>query len=356
MSALVRDIFLALTSYEVEELKKFASYKDFKDRNNYKLEEFRECLNKYKMDEYTEPLYYYMILAKKRNLDYERQESISLSNRKDELTYQENLVNLIKILHSENSIKSITIKCRKSFKQHRIQISNDYDIKIIANAAIFPIWEKIEQLELNRFSLTREEAVAAINYHSDVEWIKNWMVAIGYLDPNYTSFALEKFEDYYRALGWRQIIPNYHEQLREDFIDDYISDHKRELPLNPKTIERILDSIKEEKSKRGRKEDTFVLKSTAFKLSVLKHAEQYLRNIAVKSILDIPMFDDDHDFIHDVLVFFKLLRTYRDTPKNEKDLKKRIRKIIHDYYDPTGKRDIDEKFRILKHEIQIRSK
>ena len=354
MSKLIQDIFKALTSYDVELLCKYTSSSKFKeDRNKYIFEEFRNCLSKYKMDAYAEPLYNYMILAIKRNRDYVRQNPISLSNRKDQLAYHENLLNLLKILYSEDSILSMTFKCRKPYNQPPIQVIQGDDIKLIANAAIYPIWEKIEQLELNRFCLTREEAIEEINKHTDIEWMKNWMETIGYLDPNYASFTLERFEEYFRSLNWGQVIPEYSEILMEDFISEFISDHKRELPLNLKTLNKIVDSIKQEKSVRGRKEDTLVLKSTAYQLSVLKHAEQYLRNTAVESILDIQISGDDLFFVHDVLVFFKLLKTYRDSPENEKDLKPRFRKIINDYDDPAGKRDIDEKFRVLKHQISI---
>jgi len=350
MSVLINDIFWTLTSFEVEQLMKYSSLSKFKEiRNEHKFEDFRDRLREHKMDDYTEPLYNYMIIATKRNLDYKRQEPVSLSNRKDQLTYQEDLVNLLKILLSKNSIKAITIKCRKSIKQQPIQVNSD-DIKIIADSAVDPIWGKIEQMGLNWFPITREEAVEEINSHIDVEWTKSWMETMGYVDPNYASFTLDKFEDYWGALGWGQVIHNSHKQLREEFITEYIYDHQIELPLNLETIGRISDLIKEEKSKRGRKEDTFILKSTAYQLSVLKHAEQYLKNKTVASILDIPISDDDHYFIHDVLVFFDLLDTYRDKPDNEKILKKRIRKIILDYIDPAGIRDIDEKFQLLRHQ------
>jgi hypothetical protein len=351
MSNLINDIFLALTSQEVDLLKKFASFSKFKkDRNEYKLEEFRNCLSVYKMEEYTEPLYYYMILAKKRNFDYEKRNPISLMNRKDQLEYEENLVNLLKILLDENSIKLITIKCKETLKLKPIQVRKAEDIKIMANAAIYPIWEKIEQLGLNWFSMTREEAIEEINNHTDLEWTKSWMGAMGYVDPDYASFTLEKFEDYYRALGWGQVIPTYHEILREDFIAEYRDTHQIELPLNLETIERILYTIKEEKSRRGRKEDTYILKSTAYQLNVLKHAERYLRNIAVESILDIPISKDDYYFIHDVLVFFGFIISYKDNPDNEDILNDRIWKLIHAYNDPADKRDIDEKFRLLRHQ------
>ena len=352
MSNLINDIFLALTSYEVEQLKEFASSSGYNGhRADCKLTEFRNCLNGYKMDGYIEPLYYFMILGKKRNEDYLKRNLESLSNTKDQLDYKENLVNLLKILLSGSAIKAIRIKCKESLNLSPIEVSRFEDIKIIADAAIDPIWGKIEQLGLNSFLMTRKEAVAEINNHTDVEWTKRWMEEMGYMDPEYASFTLGQFEDYYKALHWKQFDPKYHETLRGDFIELYIAEHPIELPLNLKTVERILQSIKQEKSIPGRKEDTYFLKSTTYLLGVLKHAEQYLKHETVASILDIPVSSDDHFFIHDVLVFFGLLNTYRDKPENERILKKRIRKIIHDYNDLNGLRDIDEKFRILRQYI-----
>jgi hypothetical protein len=352
MNKSIEHIFLALSSFDTKELKAYASHTKFKElRDKYKIEDFQKTLSNYKMDEYVEPLYNYMIVTFNKHMDYKRNEQSSADHKRQELIYQENLVNLLKIFQTKNSIKSIIIKCRKSFHQEPVNVRDQDVLNSMTKSAVYTIWEKIKQLELNMFSLTNEEAIEAINNQLDIEWMKSWMESMGFIDPNYASFTLDKFEEFFKALGWKLVIPEACEKLKQEFISDYIYDHRYDLPLDLKTIEKILGSIQEKKSKRGRKEDTFSLKSIAYILNILIHSEQYLSNIDIEAIHDVKMSDDDHYFIHDVLVFFNFIETYRDIPKNEKILKKRIRKILYDYKDPAGINDIDEKFRILKHDL-----
>jgi len=352
MRELIDLTFLALTSFDVDQLTEYASRSKFiNTRNKFIFDDFKICLSKYNMVEYATPLYNYMIIALKRHFNYTITEPRSISQRRQELVNQEELVNLLKILCTENSIKSISIKCRKSFPQKSLVISNGVLINSIARSAVDSIWEEVERLGLNMFSITKNEAIEQINNQKDVEWIKRWMEEMGFSDHEYTSFTLDKVDSILKSANWRPVIPNSSEKIKDVLIEEYIYDHKYSLPLDLATVEKILNAIKAEKSKRGRKEDTLVLKSIAYSLAVLIHSEAYLKNESIESINDIPISGNDHYFIHDVLVFFGLMETYKDSPKNEKILKKRINKILHDNNDQSYIDDIDEKFRILKYDL-----
>ncbi len=202
------------------------------------------------------------------------------------------------------------------------------------------------------YPLKKEEAIDAINSQTDVQWIKNWMESMGYIDPAYKNFTLGRFDAYFSKLDLSPALTELKEKLLNELISEYAYDHSTEADLDVKELDQILQKIKKTKSKRGRKEYTINEKYLAHTLSTLIRVERYFQNPDIKSIQKVGVTNTDCRFIHDVLVFFELIIDYR-TAENKQNLEKTIRKKLNTFTDQAAIEDTDEKLRILKYEHSL---
>lgn len=343
MKDLTDEIFQACTSYSLDELKLMTStVKYLKLKAKYKIEDIRKTLKDHGMEEYAVPLYHFMILVCKKIEKFPSRLEKELTVTKEDVDFKVELVRSLKELLEGanlestiiNLIKTITIKHKKL---------ND----IMRSSAIKSLTKAIRKVGLNSYPLTNDEAIAAINSHTDVEWVKNWMESMGYIDPNYSSFTLDRFDDYFSKLDLSPVLPELKEKLRTELIDEYACDHPQEADINIEELNRILHRIRKLKSKRGPKEYKISEKYVAHTLSILIRVERYLQRTDIESIQNINITNDDCRFIHDVLAFFGLMIDYR-TPKNEKNLPNTIRKMLITFTDHATIDDTDQKLRILK--------
>lgn len=337
------EIFQACTSYSLEELRLFASHRLYnKLLQKFSIKAFREMMIAHGMDEYTEPLFYYMIIVCKKIEKFPERLERELIVNKDDVDFKVELVRALKallegaILESTitNLIEPIPIKHKKV---------ND----ILRSSAIKSLSKAIRKIGLNSYPLTRDEAIAAINTHSDVEWVKNWMGSMGYIDPNYLNFTMDRFDDYFSKLDLSPVLPELKEKLRTELIDEYAYDHPQETDINIEELNKILDRLKNSNSKRGPKEVKINEKYVSHILSILIRADRYLQKTDIVSIQNINITNEDCRFIHDVLTFFGLMIDYR-TPKKRDKLEKTIRRKLTTFTDRSTIDDTDEKLRILK--------
>ena len=87
--------------------------------------------------------------------------------------------------------------------------------------------EAIRSTRMNFVTLSKEEVIRDINTHADVLWIKAWMESMGYLDPDYESFTLNDFDEYFTKLGMSAALPDLKNKLFDALIE-YASDHSYE--------------------------------------------------------------------------------------------------------------------------------
>jgi hypothetical protein len=264
-----------------------------------------------------------------------------------DLLYKQELVLSLKNLISGGKIE---VKIINIHGQDPYTVANKKIAEILNESAIISLSDKIEELGLNQFSISEEEAEAEINNGSDSEWIKNWMESEGYLDPNYRSFTLDKFEEYCEMLGLSNFVGAWQE-LRQRLISEYAYDHCHEVPLTNEGLNRILGKIKQGKPKSGRPQETEELKCLAYKLSLLIRLDRYLENKAIDLIDQVDVENSDCRFVHDVLSFFSLIIDYNQNLRNKKNLEKRIRKMIGDYSDTSSIDDSNKILKILKSDI-----
>jgi hypothetical protein len=258
------------------------------------------------------------------------------------LVFQEELVLSLKELLSGGKLNSAITNIPKTHT-----IKNEKVINVLFTSAINSLSNEIQKLGLNRFPIANEEAVEAINNHTDVEWIKNWMESAGYIDPDYESFTLENFDDYiYNII--RSDIAEGQTKMMDNLISEYAYHHPEVVLPDIESIDRILLRIREQKSKKGRKQETEILKFIAYTLSCLKRLDRYLEDQKIDTINEVPITNEDCRFIHDVMAFFGLINDYTDHPKYLKNLEKHIRKMLKDLNDPNGIEDMHEKLKLLK--------
>lgn len=340
--------FEACTSYSTDVLQRFTAADIFIPyKQKYAIEEFRQKLIPYQMEEFTVPLYNYMILALRQNNNIVKKPITSSRSLLKDLLYKQELVLSLKNLISGGKIE---VKIINIPGQDPYPVANKKIVEILNESATISLSDKIEELGLNQFSISEEEAEAEINNGSDSEWIKNWMESEGYLDPNYRSFTLGKFEEYCEMLELSNFVGAW-QKLRQRLISEYAYDHCQEVPLTIEGLNRILDKIKQGKPKSGRPQETEELKYLAYKLSLLIRLDRYLENKAIDLIDKVHLENSDCRFVHDVLSFFSLIIDYNQNLRNKKNLEKRIRKMIGDYSDTSSIDDSNEILKILKRDI-----
>lgn len=334
--------FLACTSLSLDELRHLVSSSCLnKYKQKYNFEEFQERLILYQMEEFSEPLYLYMTLQRQKHDPILKNQLRYFMATRQNLVFQEELVVSLKELLSGGKLNSAITNIPKPHT-----IKNRKVINVLLTSAINSLWNEIQKLGLNRFPIANEEAVEDINNHTDVEWIKDWMESSGYIDPDYESFTLEKFNNYIYNIIKSDIVGGQ-SKMRDNLISEYASDHSEDVLPDLEGINRILLRIRQEKSKRGRKQETEILKFLAYTLSCLIRLDRYLENQKIDTINEVPITNEDCRFIHDVMAFFGLI-IYTNHPKYLKNLEKRIRKMLKDLNDPVGMEDMYEKLKLLK--------
>lgn len=341
--------FMACTGYSTEQLKEVASLPIYdQSKKDYPIKEFVKKLEAHKMDEYTEPLYNYMLIECKKHNHVQNRGEKNKSITSQNLVFQEQLVESLKELLSGGTLLvEINIPKQKPYK-----IKNNQAIKFFTKSAIRSIEEEIRSIGLNFHPLSRKETEMAINNHEDVEWIKNWMESMHYIDQNYMFFTMDKFDDYFAHLnisdqfGAKKVI-------RQNLIDDYAYDHGYFKPLDTAELDLILKKIKELKSKRGRKESTADLKYIAFTLWTIWRLDSYIEDANIQEMSKIKIENKDLPFVHDCLAFFELIVDYKRSTKTKANLEPTIRKMIKTFNDPKTIKDTYERVEILKYRQAI---
>ncbi len=340
--------FQACTSYSLDDLKGIIKKRIYRNYfPKFIIEEFRDSLKEHEMEEYTEHLYYYMILARQKFEKFPVQFNKSLTISKQQLKFQKELVLLLKELLTGGKLESTLINITEPKK-----IRSERLVNILHSSAITSLSKAIKDEGLNMYPLKKEEAIDAINSQTDIQWVKKWMESMGYIDPDYENFTLDRFDDYFSKLDLSPVLPELKEKLRDELISEYAYDHSQEADLDIKELDQILQRIKKTKSKRGRKEYTIDEKYLAHTLSALVRVERYLQNPDMKSIQKVNIENSDCRFIHDVMAFFGLIFDYRKTKKKKKP-ENTIRKKLNTFTDQATIEDTDEKLQILKSKLSL---
>lgn len=344
MDKLTEEKFEAVTGYSMMEYIQFTSFKKYdRYKNEYKIEDFKQILTTTPLSEFAEPLYYYLIIASQKQDHFSTNNERYNDNYRQELSYKEELVvTLMELLSGGNLHISIT----NLTKPHVIH--NKKVLSLLQSASINVLKDTINELGLNDHPLVKDIAIAEINNHADIEWVRRWMESMGYIDPDLDSFTMEKFDDYFNKLGYLPVLPGLKDSFREEMIEDYACDHRQRINLDIEEFNRILAKIKEKKSKRGHKEDTYYLKHIAFLLSILLRLARYLEDKNIQKINEIDLTDEDCRYIHDMMSFFKLIINYKEGAKRRELLEKRIRKMIKDFKDLTTIEDHNERLQVFK--------
>lgn len=349
MDEFTKEKFLALTSFSPEMLHGIISsgiYKKYRDR--FKKEDFRAKLILHDMDEYTELLYDFMLIECKKLDENQVRLGGIIQITRSELEFLENMVESLMGLLSGGKLDANIINIPK---KNPIKIKHTKMIKLLTDVAIQSLKEEIKKSRLNVYPLSIEKAIEAVNNKSDVDWIKEWMVSIGYLDPEYKSFTLYKFDAYFEKLNTSDRF-GAKMQLRENLIEEFAYDHSTEATLDISELDRILLKIRKEKSKPGPKQKTADSKYLAFVLSALKRLDRYLENPTIKTMYDLRINNNDLRFVHDVMVFFNLIVDYSRSERTMPNLEPTIRKQIADLNDPVPVSDTYLRLQILKFRLQ----
>lgn len=339
--------FAACTSFSPEILQEIVSTDGYKKyRQKFKIEDFRKKLIPHKMGEFAEPLYNFMLIECKKN--DKNQASIEKNKiiTREHLEFQEEIVLSLIGLLSGGKLYFDKIYIPK---KDSIEIKNPKLIKLLTESVFKSLKREIRRLGLNQYPLSREKAKEAINNKSDLNWIKEWMVSIGYLDTDYQSFTLDKFDAYCEK---RNISDRFgaKKDLLENLIEEFAYDHSTEAPLDIPELNTILLKIRKEKSKRGPKETTSNLKYLAFTLSSLKRLNAYLKDPKIESMNEIAIENEDLRFVHDVMAFFNMIVDHSGSSKTTQSLEPFIRKMINTLNDQLTIEDAYLRLQILKYD------
>jgi hypothetical protein len=344
MDKLTEEKFEAVTGYSMMEYIQFTSFKKYdRYKNKYKVEDFKQILTTPPLSEFAEPLYYYLILGSQRQDHFLTHNEQYNDNYRQDLSYKEELVVTLMDLLSGGNLRSTIPNLTKPHVIHNKKL-----LDLLQSAAISTLRNTINELGLNEYPLPKELAIEEINSHSDIGWVERWMELMGYIDPDLDSFTLEKFDDYFNKLAFSPALPGLKDRIREEMIEEYAYDHPQEADLDIEELNRILAKIKEVKSKRGRKEDTSILKHIAYSLSILLRLNRYLKDKSIEKIDEVDITNEDRRYIHDMMSFFNLIIDYREDVKRRKSLEKRIRKMIEDFNDLATIEDDKQKLQVFK--------
>jgi hypothetical protein len=336
--------FLAVTSYSLKDYKLFTSSNSYDPyKKKYEIEDFKQILATTPLLEFGEALYFYLIMTCRKQDEYMDHNKQSNEKYIQDISYKEELVVTLKDLLSGGNLR---VRITNLAKPHVINRKTILDL--LQSASIDKLSETIRSLELNIHPLSKDLAIAEINTRSDPEWIKKWMESMGYLDPDWNSFTLEKFNDYFYKSSPLHPIPGFEDRMREAMIDEYAYDHPQEINLDNDGLNRILAKIRKEKSKSGRKEETNIIKDLAYTLSLFLRLDRYLNDKKIEKINDIDLENSDLRIIHDVICFFNLIIDYRKDAQNRKNLEKTIRKMISDFKEPSTIIDYQERLQVFK--------
>jgi hypothetical protein len=342
--SLTEEKFQAVTGYSLEELKLLTSSPSFEIyKGKFKKEDFLEVLEGGPFEAFSEHLYYFLLIARWKYDRFVNNWSQRLGIQRQDLLFRKELALSLKELFTGGSLEFTITNLEKPHIIRDPKIVRQLQAGVISN-----LEEAIRSTRMNFVTLSKEEVIRDINTHADVLWIKAWMESMGYLDPDYESFTLSDFDEYFTKLGMSDALPDLKNKLFDALISEYASDHSYEEGLTVQSLERILNDIGEVLSKRGPKQVTIEEKRIAFILSVILRLDSYLKDDQVEKITDIEIKNKDLRYIHNVMTFIGFIEDYRRARKTEKSLEKRIRKMIMDYIEPDDVGDIIEKLQILK--------
>ena len=337
--------FQVITGYSLDELKLLTSPKSYEvNTTKFRKEDFIKVIKGGPFEEFSEHLYYFLLIARRKYDRFVNNRSQRLGIQRHDLLFRKELALSLKELFSGSSLEFTITNLEKP---HIIR--DPKIVRLLQSGVISTLEEAIRSTRMNFVTLSKEEVIRDINSHADVLWIKAWMEAMGYLDPDYESFTLSDFDEYFTKLGMSAALPDLKNKLFEVLISEYASDHPYEEALTVQSLERILNDIGEVLSKRGAKQVTIEEKGIAFILSVILRLDSYLNDDQVKNITDIDFTNKDLRHIHDVMTFYGYIEDYRRARKTEKSLEKRIRKMINDYKEPYEVGDVIERLQILKY-------
>jgi hypothetical protein len=320
--------FLAVTGYSLADYQGFTSWDKFDQyKRKYKIGDFKQILTT-PVDEFSEQLYYYLILTTQRQERLNAKKIYNSDSFCQDISYKEGLALALKNFLSGGKLKATITNKPKSYV-----LSNKRLLDLLQSAAVSVLRDTITELKLNESPLPKDLAIEEINNHSDVVWVERWMGSMGYIDPEFASFTLEKFDDYFKKLNFSTVLPGQIDSIREEMIDDYASDHPQKEEINVEELNRILARIRKIKSPAGRKEDTYIQKHTAYTLSLLLRLDRYLEDKTIKTIDMVPIENSDLRVIIDIMSFFDLFIDYRTGAKKRSGVEKRCRKMIQDFKD-----------------------
>ena len=344
MDKLTEEKFEAVTGYSMMEYILFTSFKKYdRYKNEYKIEDFKQILTTTPLHEFSEPLYYYLILASQKQGQFSTHNKRYNDNYRQDLSYKEELIVTLMDLLSGGNLRSTITNLTTPHVIHNKKVLN-----LLQSASINKLRDTINELGLNH-PLSKDIAIAEINNHSDTEWIKRWMESMGCIDPDWDSFTLEKFDDYFNKLGFSPAaLPGLKDHILEEMIEEYACDHRQGINLDIEELNNILAKIKEEKSKPGHKEYTLNLKNIAYSLSILLRLDRYLEDKNIEKINEVDLTNEDCRYIHNMMCFFNLIFDYREYARNRENLEKKIRKMIQDFKDLATIEDYNERLQVFK--------
>lgn len=341
---LTDDKFQAVTGYSLDELKLLTSTMSYGVyKTKFRKADFIGMLKGGPFEDFSEHLYYFLLIARRKYESFEENRLLRLHIQRQDLLYGKELVLSLKELLTGGSVEFTITNLEEPHK-----IRDPKIVSLLQSGVISTLEEAIRSLGLNYVALSEEEAIDDINNHKDVLWIRKWMKSLGYLDPDFKSFKLSDFDEYFTKLGMSAALPDLKNKLFDALISEYASEHPNEEALSVQCLDRILSEIGEVLSKRGVKQYTIEEKRVAFLLIVILRLDTYLKDGLVGKITDIKIKNKDLRYIHDIMNYYEFIEDYNRAPKIKKSLENKIRKMIKDYRESDDIEDINEKLQVLK--------
>jgi hypothetical protein len=293
--------------------------------SKFDINEFEKILTEHNMQDYTQLLYHYIIF---KHIDNEGNmiNEISLKGDEEIKEFDYQLMYTLDFLLKECETTSLTFQK----KRNKRIIKNPYLLQTIIKSVIKTLTEEIENRGLNQQNITLDLAADAITRNVDSEWIADWKEFNGCIDSQGNLVTLDDFEEntqYYHPMINKYLNKNFLTQL---MISEYSECHSLPASVDALFIKSFISNFKAPKKKRGRKDETFNVKNITYTLGNLIKLDRYLEKEDEKNIDNIPPKNPDLRFIHDVMIFFKILTTdYNRSKKTKKALEPNFRNILN---------------------------
>jgi len=244
------------------------------------VEAFKTLMIKNDLGEYTIILLCYIteVYFSAKVKEYVQKHTVKTKEAEKKRNHEIELTQSLQFLLSKNDGECTSLTFHKSRKSHTM--SNQLILKSIVDNLIL----EFKSNDYDKVELTYDEA--KVMMATNDEWAKGLFCEVNLGSVNE---------------------PNIVEVEFTEAIEDFASSTTKEVEIDVDFLSKKLEILTKNSTKKGAKITNYRIASLCNDLSFLKRIDRYLLNDEIEYLENVKLINNDCRFIHDCLVFFKII-------------------------------------------------